>query len=40
MAQLVESLALGFGSSRDLQVVGSSSVLGSMLGGESAWDSL
>ena len=40
MAQLVGCLTLDFVSSHDLRVLGSSTVLGSMLSVESAWDSL
>ena len=40
MAQLVECLTLGFGTGYDLRVVRSSSVMGSVLGMESAWGSL
>ena len=40
MAQSVEHLTLDFGSSLDLRVLGSRPVLGSLLGRESAGDSL
>lgn len=36
MAQLVEYLALGFGSGPDLRIVGSSLTLGSLVSWESA----
>ena len=39
MAQSVEHPTLGFGSGHDLRVMGLSPALGSMLSGESAWDS-
>ena len=40
MAQLVERLTLDFGSGHDLRIMGLSPMLGSMLSGESAGDSL
>ena len=40
VAQLVECLAIDFGSGHDPRVVGSSPVLGSALNVEPAWDSL
>ena len=40
VAQSVEHLTLDFGSGHDLRVVRSSPLSGSMLGVESAWDSL
>lgn len=40
VAQLVEHPTFGFGLGHDLRVLRSSSTLGSVLGTESAWESL
>jgi len=40
VAHLAQQLTLGFGSGCDLRVLGSSPVLASVLGMESAWNSL